>query len=318
MQAELKDILDFLEKKNYNMIKILDITEKKIEGKSEKEICRIISINITKKPKLLNFEEISSLLDYFRRNKKNIDIPLVTELSKIVNGCDYKTLFALNKKDKNDINSLKKKINLLHFFVTFILIDLSYVSHFLPFLLETINFLNNSDEKKFILHTLQDNTNLIKKCNEIRRQLEIYSSKFTELRETRPETIAPQYFGIVDEISGIINKSIDMEQDYDYDYFEEENLFDRLYANLYENRDYYEINNKLVECKINCQNLEEKEDRISRLENQIQEIYNANEINENNGLNEFRHIIMDKNEDITIAILLINKKVYLCRFVVEI
>ena len=109
MQAELKEILDFLEKKNYNMIEILDITEKKIEGKSEKEICRIISTNIIKMPKVLNFEEISSLLDYFRKNKNNIDMPLVTELSKIVNGCDYKTLFVLNKRDKNDINSLKKK-----------------------------------------------------------------------------------------------------------------------------------------------------------------------------------------------------------------
>ena len=269
-------------------------------------------------PKVLNFEEISSLLDYFRRNKNNIDIPLVTELSKIVNGCDYKTLFVLNKGDKDNINSLKKKINLLHFFVTFILIDLSYVKSFLPFLLETINFLNNSDEKEFILLTLKDNPNLIKKFKEINKQLEIFISKFTELRETRPETIAPQYFGIVDEISGIINKSIDMKQDYDYDYSEEEKLFDRLYANLYENRDYYEINNKLVECKINCQNLEEKEEKISRLEYQIQEIYNANENNKNNGFNEFRHIIMDNNEDVTIAILLINKKVYLCRFVVEI
>jgi hypothetical protein len=54
------------------------------------------------------------------------------------------------------------------------------------------------------------------------------------------------------------------------------------------------------------------------LEYQIQEIYNANENNKNNGFNEFRHIIMDNNEDVTIAILLINKKVYLCRFVVEI
>jgi hypothetical protein len=318
MEKEFKVILNFLEKKNYNMIEILGITEKKIEGKSEKEICRIISTNIIKMPKVLNFEEISSLLDYFRRNKNNIDIPLVTELSKIVNGCDYKTLFVLNKRDKNDINSLKKKINLLHFFVTFILIDLSYVKSFLPFLLETINFLNNSDEKEFILLTLKDNPNLIKKFKEINKQLKIFISKFTELRETRPETIAPQYFGIVDEISGIINKSIDMEQDYDYDYSEEEKLFDRLYANLYENRDYYEINNKLVECKINCQNLEEKEERISRLEYQIQEIYNANENNKNNGFNEFRHIIMDNNEDVTIAILLINKKVYLCRFVVEI
>jgi len=318
MQAELKEILYFLEKKNYNMIEILDITEKKIEGKSEKEIFRIISINIIKMPKLLNFEEIYSLLDYFRKNKNNIDMPLVTELSKIVNGCDYKTLFVLNKGDKDNINSLKKKINLLHFFVTFILIDLSYVKSFLPFLLETINFLNNSDEKKFILHKLQNNTNLIKKCNEIRRQLEIYSIEFTELRETRPGTIDPQYFGIVNEISAIINKNINIEQDYDYDYFEEEKLFNRLFENLNNNRDYYEINNKLEECKINCQNLEEKEKKISRLEYQIQEIYNANENNNNNGFNEFRHIIMDDNEDITIAILLINKKVYLCRFVVEI
>ena len=318
MQAELKEILDFLEKKNYNMIEILDITEKKIEGKSEKEIFRIISINIIKMPKLLNFEEIYSLLDYFRKNKNNIDMPLVTELSKIVNGCDYKTLFVLNKRDKDNINSLKKKINLLHFFVTFILIDLSYVKSFLPFLLETINFLNNSDEKEFILDTLQDNTNLIKKCNEIRRQLEIYIIEFTELRETRPGTIDPQYFGIVNEISAIINKNIIIEQDYDYDYFEKEKLFYRLLENLNKNRDYYEINNKLKECKINCQNLEEKEEKISKLENLIQEIYKANETNISNGLKDFNHIIMDKNKNATIAILLINKKVYLCRFVVEI
>lgn len=315
MKANLEEIYNEIETNNDIIIEALDITEEKIEGKSEKEICSIIHINITKKPKLLYFKETYLLLNYFRDNIYYIDQPLVIELSKIVNELDYKKRLVLNKRDKDDENTLKLKINLLHFFVTFILIDFHYVEYFLPFLSETINFLNNKDEKDFILLVLKNEPDFIDKFNEIDKQLKNYSLRYTELRETRLRTIVPELSGILEEISAIIQINIDVEEDYDYSYLDDEKLFDSLCTKLNENMNYYENNEILKYREIKCQNLKEKKQKIFILENKIREIYQINE-NINNGLYDVKDKTIGENEDITNVIFSINRKIYLCRFVI--
>jgi len=315
MKANLEEIYNEIETNNDIIIEALDITEEKIEGKSEKEICSIIHINITKKPKLLYFKETYLLLNYFRDNIYYIDQPLVIELSKIVNELDYKNRLVLNKRDKDDENTLKLKINLLHFFVTFILIDFHYVEYFLPFLSETINFLNNKDEKDFILLVLKNEPDFIDKFNEIYKQLKNYSLRYTELRETRIRTIVPELSGILEEISAIIKINIDVEEDYDYSYLDDEKLFDSLCTKLNENMNYYENNEILKYREIKCQNLKEKKQKIFILKNKIREIYQINE-NINNGLYDVKDKTIGENEDITNVIFSINRKIYLCRFVI--
>ena len=315
MKANLEEIYNEIETNNDIIIEALDITEEKIEGKSEKEICSIIHINITKKPKLLYFKETYLLLNYFRDNIYYIDQPLVIELSKIVNELDYKNRLVLNKRDKDDENTLKLKINLLHFFVTFILIDFHYVEYFLPFLSETINFLNNKDEKDFILLVLKNEPDFIDKFNEIYKQLKNYSLRYTELRETRIRTIVPELSGILEEISAIIKINIDVEEDYDYSYLDDEKLFDSLCTKLNENMNYYENNEILKYREIKCQNLKEKKQKIFILENKIRAIYQINE-NINNGLYDVKDKTIGENEDITNVIFSINRKIYLCRFVI--
>ena len=315
MKANLEEIYNEIETNNDIIIEALNITEEKIEGKSEKEICSIIHINIAKKPKLLYFKETYLLLNYFRDNIYYIDQPLVIELSKIVNELDYKNRLVLNKRDKDDENTLKLKINLLHFFVTFILIDFHYVEYFLPFLSETINFLNNKDEKGFILLVLKNEPDFIDKFNEIYKQLKNYSLRYTELRETRLRTIVPELSGILEEISAIIKINIDVEEDYDYSYLDDEKLFDSLCTKLNENMNYYENNEILKYREIKCQNLKQKKQKIFILENKIREIYQINE-NINNGLYDVKDKIIGENEDITNVIFSINRKIYLCRFVI--
>ena len=132
MYSKLQSFFHKIE--NSEIIKELDITEEKREGKSEKEIGNIIIINLVKKPEILNVNQADSLLDCFVGAKNFIDKNLVSELNKIVNETDYKKRFILKREDIYIKKNLDKKINLLYFLVTFILIESSYVSYFFPFL----------------------------------------------------------------------------------------------------------------------------------------------------------------------------------------
>ena len=178
----------FREIENSEIIKELDITEEKREGKSEKEIGNIIIINLVKKPEILNVNQADSLLDCFVGGKNFIDKNLVSELNKIVNETDYKKRFILKREDIYIKKNLDKKINLLYFLVTFILIESSYVSYFFPFLSGTIKYLYKKDEKKFILKELENDSKIKEKFIKVLTKLTYYRNEFGELKETTPDS----------------------------------------------------------------------------------------------------------------------------------
>ena len=307
MYSKIQSFIHKIE--NSEIIKELDITEEKREGKSEKEICNIIIINLVKKPEILNVNQADSLLDCFDGDKNFIDKSLVSELNKIVNETDYKKRFILKREDIYIKKDLNKKINLLYFLVTFILIESSYVSYFFPFLSGTIKYLYQKDEKKFILKELENDSKIKEKFLEVLEKLTCYRNEFGELRETTPDSEDSVFVRFVGEIFSLIKIKIEIEGDFRGDDFEEMKLFDELFSILNENSDYYENNKNLRYCEIKCINREEKNNKIYNLERIITKY--DKEIKE---LHDIKILIIGENEDITNALFKINKKVFVCRF----
>ena len=298
-------------KENIDMEKEFDLTKEEIEGKINKESCEKIFTNIIKKPKLLNFTKTYSLFKFFDGNKNFIDKHLVIELNKIVNQYDYIRRFKLNKDDKNNKEDLKKKVNLLYFLVTFILINNSYVSYFFPFLSETINFLYKYDEIVFIFKALENDpdVNIIERFKLVDERLKSYCSQFQELRETTPDSKENPFSSLFVSISSIINIIIEIEEDFRNDDFEEIKLFKRLLSKLKKNSYYFENNKNLRYSEIKCRNRTEKNQKIFEL-NEIKKVLDK----ESNEPYDVKIEIIGKNKDITNTILKINKKVFLCRF----
>ena len=307
MYSKLQSFFHKIE--NSEIIKELDITEEKREGKSEKEIGNIIIINLVKKPEILNVNQADSLLDCFVGGKNFIDKNLVSELNKIVNETDYKKRFILKREDIYIKKNLDKKINLLYFLVTFILIESSYVSYFFPFLSGTIKYLYKKDEKKFILKELENDSKIKEKFIKVLTKLTYYRNEFGELKETTPDSTDSIFIRLADKIFNLIKIKIEIEGDFRGDDFEEEKLFDKLFSILNENSDYYENNKNLRYCEIKCINREEKNNKIYYLEKIITDY--DKEIKEPH---DIRILIIGENEDITNALFKINKKVFVCRF----